>query len=57
MCLKEVGLHAQNMLSILGSILNINEGTYITINVIHTSSKISKESSYNLDLDLLTILY
>ena len=30
-CLKEIGLHAQNMRIILGSILNITEGTYMII--------------------------
>ena len=27
MCLKEIGLHAQNMITILGSIVNISGGT------------------------------
>ena len=31
MCLKEIGLRAQNMLTILGSIVNIIGGTYMTI--------------------------
>ena len=31
MSLKEIALHAQNMLSILGSIVNITGGTYMTI--------------------------
>ena len=31
MCLKEIGLHAQNIVIILGSIVNIIEGTYVTI--------------------------
>ena len=29
MCLKEIGLHAQNMLSVLGSIVNIIRETYM----------------------------
>jgi hypothetical protein len=29
MCLKEIGLHAQYWLTILGSIVNIVEGTYV----------------------------
>jgi hypothetical protein len=29
-CFKEIGLHAQNMLAILHSIVNIVGGTYIT---------------------------
>ena len=31
MCLEEIGLHAQNMLTILGSIVNKNVGMYMTI--------------------------
>ena len=31
MCLKEVGLRAENMLTILDSITNINYGVYIYI--------------------------
>ena len=30
MCLKEIGSHAQNMLTILGSIVNIIGGIYMT---------------------------
>ena len=30
MCLEEIGLRAQNMLTILGSEVNMIEGTYIT---------------------------
>ena len=30
-CLKEIGLHVQNMMTILSSIANIIEGTYMTI--------------------------
>ena len=29
-CLKDIGLRAQNMINILGSIVNIIEGTYMT---------------------------
>ena len=31
MCLKEIRLHVQNMSTILGSIINKIEGTYMTI--------------------------
>ena len=31
MCLEEIGLHAQNIVVILGSIVNMIEGTYLTI--------------------------
>jgi hypothetical protein len=31
MCLEEIGLHAQNMITILGSIVNRIGGTYMTI--------------------------
>ena len=31
MCLKEIGLRAQILLTILASIVNINEGAYMTI--------------------------
>ena len=31
MCLKEIGLHAQNIRTILGSTVNIIGGTYMTI--------------------------
>ena len=31
MCSKKIGLYAQNMITILGSIVNINEGTYMII--------------------------
>ena len=31
MCLKEIGLYAQNMIIILSSIINIIEGTYMII--------------------------
>ena len=31
MCLIEIGLHAENMITILGSIVNIFQGTYMTI--------------------------
>ena len=30
-CLKDIGLRAQNMMIIIGSIINISEGTYMTI--------------------------
>ena len=30
MCLKEIGFHAQNVLPILSSIVNMIEGTYMT---------------------------
>lgn len=30
MCLKEIGLHAQNMLTILSSIVNMIGGSYVT---------------------------
>ena len=30
LCLKETGLHVQNMLTILGSTCNMIEGTYMT---------------------------
>jgi len=29
MCLQEIGLSAQNLLTILGSIVSINMGTYV----------------------------
>ena len=31
MCLKEIGIHAQNMITVLGTIVNITGGTYMTI--------------------------
>ena len=31
MCLKDTGLHDQDFLTILGSIVNIIVGTYVTI--------------------------
>jgi hypothetical protein len=31
MCFKEIGLRAKNMITILGSIVNTIEGTYLTI--------------------------
>jgi hypothetical protein len=30
MCLKEIGLRAQKVLTSLGSIVNLTEGTYMT---------------------------
>ena len=30
MCLKDIGLHAQNMITILGSMINIIGGTCMT---------------------------
>ena len=30
MCLKDIGLHVQNTLTILSLIVNIIEGTYVT---------------------------
>ena len=68
MCLKEIGLCAQYMIIILGSIVNIIEkdlydllmSTIITLLMeyyIHMSSENYEESNYSLDLDLLTISY
>ena len=32
MCCDEIGLCAQNMITVLGSIINVIEGTYMTSN-------------------------
>ena len=69
MCSKEIRVHAQNMIIILDSIINIvgedlhDNQMRIRIIVkivnkdIHTSSASYKESGYGLDLDTLTISY
>ena len=66
--LKKIGLHAQNMIIILDSIVNITGGVgpiwpfnkhknlhFDNAHDIHMSSKNYGESGYSLDLDLLTI--
>ena len=65
MCLKEIGLHTQNLLTILDSIINTIGETYMIAKYeilqfynscdIYVSSKNYEESGYSLDLDLLTI--
>jgi hypothetical protein len=66
--LKEIGLHAQHMIIILGSIVNIigedlydhlmsTRITFASEYYIHTSSENYEEGNYSLDLDLLTISY
>ena len=69
MCSKENGLRAQNLITILGSIVNIiggepiwpfNEHENLHFDDewdIHMSSEKYEESGYSLNLDLLTILY
>ena len=67
---KEIGMHAQNMKTVLDSIMiqikethnviPLNENKNIHVHNkwdIHTSSKIYNESGYDLDLDLLTVSY
>ena len=59
MRLKEIGIHAQNMTTILGSISQLKKGRGGGPDV-HDhlmSSKYQEESVYNLGLDLLTIMY
>ena len=53
-CLKEIGLHTQNLLTSVGSIVNIIGGAYMSI---HTSSKKNEENGYGLNLDSLIISY
>ena len=62
MCSKQIGLHAQYTISILGLIANIVEGNYMAVDKrenlhfenewdIHRSSKNYEESGYSLQLD------
>jgi len=66
--LKENGLHAQNMLTILGSIVNMIGVTYMTLNEhenlhfddeedIYMSSKNYEANGYRHDLDSIIILH
>ena len=69
MCSKEVRVHAQTMITILDSIINIiGEDLHdnqmririfdmIVNKDIHTSSASYEKSGYGLDLDTLTISY
>lgn len=70
MCLKRIGLRAQDMIIILSLIVKIMRGVYMTIYWAQESSRlitnkrfiwaptsIYEESGNNLPLDLLTILY
>ena len=53
-CLKEIWLCAQNMISILSSIVNIIGGTYMMNNE-QKNLHFDSESGYGLDFNLLTI--
>lgn len=64
-CLNEIGLHARNMLAILGSIVNceelhdqVNEHknlSFIINRYIHMSSRIYGANGYEHELDFLII--
>ena len=66
---KKIGLHAQNMVTVLGSIVSIIGGAYVIINEheshnfetevenIYMKSENYEEWGYSLESDLLTILY
>ena len=64
---KEIVLSAQNVITILGSLVNILEGTICSLNkhgnlhsdnkqYIHTSSKNYEESGYSLNWEMATTL-
>lgn len=52
-CSNEIGMYAQNMITILGSIVNIIGETYVTINE-HENVQFDNEYSYKLQTLILS---